>query len=393
VKPEALSYLYSLTNEYRSIRYDLRNMQALAAALGNPQRAFRSVLIAGTNGKGSVAKLLSSMMPEAGLYTSPHLVRLNERIQIGGREISDEDLKEAFDTVQHRISAAKDLLYPPTYFEIVTAMAFVHFRDRVKFAILEVGLGGRLDATNIVEQDVSVITSIGLDHQEFLGNTIEAIAAEKAGIIKGSEPVVIGPSADLPVIREKAGTRLIRAMPSDVVRYPDLKPLLPGRHQSENIAVAIRAADCLGLPAADITRGVNTATWPGRLEKIGRFLLDGAHNVPAAKALAVFLRESYPGGVWIIFGAMADKQFEEMIAILKPHAQQFIFTKRQSNRAKEPADLQKLAPGSHTESTAGEAIGYALTHAPADSTILVCGSLYLIGEVRAMLADNPIRKF
>jgi dihydrofolate synthase/folylpolyglutamate synthase len=360
-------------------------MQALAAALGNPQRGFRSVLIAGTNGKGSVAKLLSSMMPEAGLYTSPHLVRLNERIQIGGGEISDEDLKRAFDTVQQAMSTARDLLYPPTYFEIVTAMAFVYFRDRVKFAILEVGLGGRLDATNVVHQDVSVITSIGLDHQEFLGNTIEAIAAEKAGIIKDNEPVVIGPTADLPIIREKAGVRLIRATPSDLTRYPDLKPRLLGQYQTENIAVALRAAECLALPAADIIRGVNTATWPGRLERIGRFLLDGAHNVPAAKALAVFLQESYPGGVWIIFGAMADKQFEEMIAILRPHAQQFIFTKPQSNRAKDPADLQKLVPGSHTESTPREAIGYALRHAPAESTILICGSLYLIGEVRGTL--------
>src|SRR5882762_6895410 len=203
MSPDDLAYLFSLTNEYRSIRYDLRNMQALAAALGDPQRAFRSVLIAGTNGKGSVAKLLSMMMPEAGLYTSPHLVRLNERIQIGEREISDSDLNEVFDAVRHAASTAKDLLYPPTYFEMVTAMAFLYFRDRVKFAILEVGLGGRLDATNIVDQDVSIITSIALDHQQFLGPTLEAIAAEKAGIIKSREPVIIGPSADLPVIREQ----------------------------------------------------------------------------------------------------------------------------------------------------------------------------------------------
>jgi dihydrofolate synthase/folylpolyglutamate synthase len=211
VKPADLDYLFSLTNEYRSIRYDLRNMRALAAALGNPQNAFHSVLIAGTNGKGSVAKLLSSMMPEVGLYTSPHLIRLNERISIGGREISDEDLKKVFDTVNHAATTAKDLLYSPTYFEMVTAMAFLYFRDRVNFAILEVGLGGRLDATNIVEQDVSVITSIGMDHKEFLGDTIEAIAAEKAGIIKQKEPVVIGPAADLPPIRERAGARLLHA--------------------------------------------------------------------------------------------------------------------------------------------------------------------------------------
>ncbi|MBI2149875.1 MAG: bifunctional folylpolyglutamate synthase/dihydrofolate synthase, partial [Acidobacteria bacterium] len=176
MKAEDLTYLFSLTNEYRSIRYDLRNMRALAAALGNPQDAFRSVLIAGTNGKGSVAKLLSAMMPEAGLYTSPHLVRLNERIRIEEREISDPDLKAVFDRVKEAAARAKDLLYPPTYFEIVTAMAFLYFRDRVKFAVLEAGLGGRLDSTNIATQDVSVITSIGFDHQEFLGTTIEAIA-------------------------------------------------------------------------------------------------------------------------------------------------------------------------------------------------------------------------
>ena len=151
-------------------------MQALAAELGNPHRAFRSVLIAGTNGKGSVAKLLSAMMPEAGLYTSPHLVRLNERIRIGEHEISDQDLSEVFAAVKQATATARGLLYPPTYFEMVTAMAFLYFRDRVKFAILEVGLGGRLDATNIVEQDVSIITSIGLDHQEFLGTTIDAMS-------------------------------------------------------------------------------------------------------------------------------------------------------------------------------------------------------------------------
>ena len=358
-------------------------MQALAAELGNPHRAFRSVLIAGTNGKGSVAKLLSAMMPEAGLYTSPHLVRLNERIRIGEHEISDQDLSEVFAAVKQATATARGLLYPPTYFEMVTAMAFLYFRDRVKFAILEVGLGGRLDATNIVEQDVSIITSIGLDHQEFLGTTIEAIAAEKAGIIKSSEPVIVGPSADLPVIRERAVNRLLHG--ADLSRYPDLRPQLLGRHQLENIALAVRAAECLGIPGDDIVQGVNTAKWPGRLERIGRFLLDGAHNVPAAKALAAFLAEFHPEGVWIIFGAMADKQFEEMIAILEPHAQQFIFTRPQSSRAKDPSELKKMVPGSHVEGAVADAIEYARIHAPSNTTILICGSLYLIGEGRPML--------
>ncbi|OLE88966.1 MAG: hypothetical protein AUG08_06120 [Acidobacteria bacterium 13_1_20CM_2_55_15] len=378
-----LAYLYSVSNEYRSIRYDLRNMQALAAALGDPQRAFRSILIAGTNGKGSVAKLLSSMMPEAGLYTSPHLVRLNERISIGGREISDDELNEVFTAVKDAASTAKELLYTPTYFELVTAMAFLYFRDRVKFVVLEVGLGGRLDATNIVTQDVSVITSIGLDHQQFLGTTIEAIAAEKAGIIKSTEPVIIGPSADLPVIRERAGNRLMRG--ADLRRYPELRPQLLGRHQLENIAVAIRAAECLGISEENIVLGVNTTTWPGRLERFGRFLLDGAHNVAAAGALAAFLGEFHPEGVWVIFGAMADKQFEEMIGILRPHARQFIFTRPKSSRAKHPAELQRLVEGSHAEETVAGAIRYARVNAPEGVTILICGSLYLVGEARPML--------
>jgi dihydrofolate synthase/folylpolyglutamate synthase len=296
-------------------------------------------------------------------------------------------LKSAFEAVKHAISTAKDLLYTPTYFEIVTAMAFLYFRERVNFAVLEVGLGGRLDATNIVKQDVSVITSIGIDHQAFLGNTIEEIAAEKAGIIKGNEPVVVGPTADLPLIREKAGPRLIVAQEQDLQRYPDLRPQLLGRHQTENIAVAIRTAECLGIAESDIVRGVNTATWPGRLEKIGRFLLDGAHNVPAAKALAAFLGESYPEGVWIIFGAMADKEFEEMISILKPHAQQFIFTGLQSGRAKKPEDLKRLVPGSQTAASVSEAMDRAWLQAPPNTTILVCGSLYLIGEARPLAAD------
>jgi dihydrofolate synthase/folylpolyglutamate synthase len=357
-------------------------MRALAAALGNPQNAFRCVLIAGTNGKGSVAKLLSAMMPDAGLYTSPHLVKLNERIRIGEEEITDEDLSQVFNAVKHAASTAPDLLYPPTYFEMVTAMAFVYFRDRVKFAVLEVGLGGRLDATNIVEQDVSVITSIGLDHQEFLGNTIDAIASEKAGIIKTEEPVVVGPTADLPIVRERAGERLIVASETDLQEYPNLHPRLLGRHQLTNIAVAIRTAECLGIQQDDIVRGVNSTTWPGRLEQIGRFLIDGAHNVPAMKALADYLEESHPEGVWIVFGAMADKQFEEMISILKPHAQKFVFTKAKTGRAKDPADLQALVAGSRIAPSVQEAIDLALAEAPAASTILICGSLYIVGEAR-----------
>jgi dihydrofolate synthase/folylpolyglutamate synthase len=224
-----------------------------------------------------------------------------------------------------------------------------------------------------------------MDHKEFLGDTIEAIAAEKAGIIKQKEPVVIGPAADLPPIRERAGARLLHASREDLGRYPDVRPQLLGRHQLDNIAVAIRAAECLGLNRENIVRGVNTATWPGRLERIEQFLLDGAHNVPAAHALADFLKETYPQGVWIIFGAMADKEYEEMLAILRPYARQFVFTRPQSIRAKDPAELQELVPDGHVESTVAAAISYAREKAPAGTTVLICGSLYLIGEARSIL--------
>jgi dihydrofolate synthase/folylpolyglutamate synthase len=160
---------------------------------------------------------------------------------------------------------------------------------------------------------------------------------------------------------------------------------LLGRHQLENIAVAVSAAECLGIGESDITVGVNTTTWPGRLERIDRFLLDGAHNVPAMTALAAFLRESHPGGVWVIFGAMADKQCEEMISILKPHAQQFVFTSAQTGRAKDPLDLQRLVPGSYVAPNVAEAIQSARLHARPDTTVVICGSLYLVGQARQLL--------
>jgi dihydrofolate synthase/folylpolyglutamate synthase len=397
--PADLTFLYSLTNEYRSIKYDLRGMQALSQKLGNPQESFRSILIAGTNGKGSVARMISAMLPDAGLYTSPHLARLNERIRIGEQEISDADLKSTFETVKAAGAA--------TYFEMVTAMAFLYFKEKgVKFAVLEVGLGGRLDATNIVRQDVSVITSIGLDHQEFLGNTLEEIALEKAGIIKGNEPVVTGPNMEFSSIRERAGMKLFATanlertvrslggghfeadLTTPIRRYTNLRPRLAGRHQIDNMVVAIRAAECLGIPKNSIEKGINTATWPGRLETFGTaptFVLDGAHNIAAAHALSTFLTEFHPGGVWMIFGVMADKQFEAMLTILKPHASQMIFTRAQSPRAKDPFELQKLVPGSHVLPDVRSAIEFAREHAPAGATVLICGSLYLIGEARAVL--------
>jgi dihydrofolate synthase/folylpolyglutamate synthase len=327
--PADIAHLFSLTNEYRSIKYDLRNVQILLDRLGNPHHSFHSALIAGTNGKGSVVAMLSAMMPEAGVYISPHLQRLNERFRIGSTEISDEDLAAVYAEVSAAAADPSRFLYPPTYFEMTTAMAFTWFRDRVKFAILEVGMGGRLDATNVVRQDVSVITSIGLDHQAFLGNTLEQIATEKAGIIKTSEPVVVGPEAEYDVVRQHAGERLYTTqhlhrearslgggyfeldVTTPIRQYRGLKPSLAGRHQLDNVVVAIRTAECLKLSREQIEQGVNHAVWPGRLERIaGRpsFLLDGAHNDMAMQALCSALGEFYPQGVRLIFAAAGARR-------------------------------------------------------------------------------------
>ena len=404
--PDDLTYLYSLTNEFRSIRYDLRNMQALANTLGNPQDSFNSILIAGTNGKGSVAAVLFAMMPTAGLYTSPHLIRLNERIRIGAVEISDEDLKSVYEEVKQAAETSTGLLYRPTYFELVTAMAFLYFRSRIDFAVLEVGLGGRLDATNIVRQTVSVITSIGLDHQQFLGNTLDEIAGEKAGIIKGHEPVVVGSDVDYAVVRERAGRNLITTagvprtmhhigngqfecdIQTPVRTYTSLRPKLAGRHQVANSVIAIRAAECLGLDADRIRYGIENAVWPGRLERFDgqpAFLLDGAHNVHAVRALASFLEEFFPNAVWMIFGAMADKQYAEMIGLLAPRVRQWIFTRPQSPRSKDPAEMSKLIPGSVICDDIRASITYARERAPEGTTVVICGTLYLVGEARRLL--------
>jgi dihydrofolate synthase / folylpolyglutamate synthase len=402
----SLDHLFSLTNEYRSIKYDLRNMQLLMDHLDNPQRTFRSILVAGTNGKGSVASLIAAMMPGAGLYTSPHLVKLNERIRIGKQEISDGDLQSVYEQVFRAASEAKNLVYPPTYFELVTAMAFMYFKGRTNFAILEVGLGGRLDATNVVKQDVSVITSIGFDHQEFLGNTLDQIATEKAGIIKGHEPVVIGPEAELDPICQQAGEHLFRTkhfhrteraigggryeldLVTPIRQYKGLRPLLAGKHQLDNVVVAIRAAECVKVPKERIEHGVNTAVWPGRLETIPgqpSFLLDGAHNEMACGVLAEHLKEFHPRGVRMIFGCMKDKKYQEMLTLLRPHASEMILTKGTSPRFIEPSALLDLVPDAHVEPTLAEAIAYARANTSPEETVLVCGSLYLIGEARVLL--------
>lgn len=415
MKDTELQELYSLRNEYRSLKYDLRNIELLCEELGNPQRSFRSVLVAGTNGKGSVAQWLCGMVPDAGLYTSPHLEQLNERISIGFRQISDRDLRFAADEVRSASDrCASHLLYPLTYFERVTAMAFCYFRNRVSHVVLEVGLGGRLDATNVVSQDVSVITSIGLDHQEHLGATHEEIAFEKAGIIKQCEPVVTGPRCDFAAIRKKAGNRLIETrtegipvrelgdgyfdfdLTTAVREYRGVRPSLAGRHQVENAAVAINAAECmerLGWPVSgsSIVRSLETSFWPGRLERISvdpPILIDGAHNPDAAQALARHLGQYHSQGVSLIFGAMSGKDCRGMLEVLRPHCSTLILTKPSNDRAIHPSELSYLAPTAPVTESLGDALNLALRGRLSGETIVIAGTLYLVGEARALLASG-----
>ena len=412
MKSDDIGHLFSLRNEYRSLRYDIRNIEALSDALGNPHRDFRSVLIAGTNGKGSVARWLSAMVPEAGLFTSPHLVRLNERISIGGRPIGDDDLEEVFEIVGDAARRVEPrLLYPPTYFELVTAMAFTYFARRVWLAVLEVGLGGRLDATNLVRQDASVITNIGLDHTEYLGERLSQIAAEKAGIIKDAEPVIIGAGAQFDCIAGRARGRLVDAtrvetevrnlgggflevdLRTPVRDYFCLRPRVPGRHQVDNLVVAVRTAECLeaeGWPIDEggIVDGANSATWPGTLEKFDgspSFLLDGGHNVPAAAALARFLAEYHPEGVWLVFASMREKDHAGILDLIRPHARQVVFTRAANSRSLDPEELVELSPESVATASVRQAVEYVRDNAPCDATVLVTGSLYLVGEVREAL--------
>ena len=409
---ENIQYLYGLRNEYQSLRYDLRNIQILSNELDDPHQNFSSALIAGTNGKGSVAQWLAAMVKDSGLYTSPHLVNLNERVVVGGEVISDDSLDEAFTVVREAAGRAKPrLLYPLTYFELVTAMAFTVFKSRVKYAVLEVGLGGRLDATNVVRQDLSVITNVARDHVEQLGETLPEIAAEKAGIIKEHEPVVVGLGANFKCIRERAGERLIEAAESEVeVRsvgsgyfeidvttptrfYEALRPKLIGRHQIDNLLVAIRAAECLeskGWPIdkRGIVSAVNNAKWPGRLERMAgdpSFLLDSAHNASAIAALARFLGEFYSAGVWLVFGAMNGKDYSVMVELIREHASQIIFTRSKSPRSIDPKELKGMVPGSLVKDSIDEAISYAQKRAPKGTTVVVTGSLFLVGEARSIL--------
>ena len=412
----AVSYLLSVGQELSGIKFDLANIRRLLEELGHPEQACRVVHIAGTNGKGSAAAMLEAVLRSAGyrtgLYTSPHLVRINERIQVAGEEIADADFAAvSADVVAavERLLALRELPAHPSFFECLTAIAFEHFRRaRCEIASVEVGMGGRLDATNALTPLLSIIMPVEFDHEPYLGHTLEQIAFEKAGIIK--EGGVVVSAAQHPeaaavldrVVRER-GARLVYAQQDALLRLDGrLRLALPGRHQAANAAVvatAVQELRRLGVevsPAA-LAEGLATVRWPGRLEWVqGRpaLLLDGAHNPAAARALRTYLCESLLDAdlgvagrrLVLLFGAMRDKVVGEIANLLFPLAAGVVLTRPHQRRAATPRALAELTahlnPRVLEREEPGEALELACELAGPDGVVVVTGSLYLVGEIR-----------
>jgi dihydrofolate synthase/folylpolyglutamate synthase len=426
--PETTAFLYSLGHELKVVKWDLARMRALLAEVGDPHRAGRFIHVAGTNGKGSTCAMIESALRAAGirtgLYTSPHLQSPRERISIGGEAISEAEWITAFDLVHaaaEKLLAADRIDSHPSFFETVTGMAFLAFaRAKVEMVVLETGLGGRLDATNVVEPEAAVITPIDFDHEAFLGSSIESIAAEKAGILKAGRPAVFAqqrPEA-LRILETRALELDIEVRQSSAWRVENaaygrcgstftlsgeeeipVECPLPGLHQVENARTAVTALDLLEIPASAIRAGIAAAKWPGRLERIPGsqdIILDGAHNPAGARALADYIRRFFPNEpVRLIFGAMRDKAVEEVTNTLFPLAKEIILTAPSQPRALHPRSLAGLLEGPDSgrvevsESIREALLRTALRNEEHPMTTFVTGSLFLVGEAReALLASQ-----
>jgi|HubBroStandDraft_6_1064221.scaffolds.fasta_scaffold120463_2 dihydrofolate synthase/folylpolyglutamate synthase len=401
---QAVQYLYSLGNEIQTAKFDLVRITQVLDTLGNPHRSCRFIHVAGTNGKGSTSAMIESALRAAGvrtgLYTSPHLVEPTERIRIAGQPVTPEQFASAFDQV-HAAAGNLRLDFHPTYFESVTAMAFLLFRDaQVDTTVLEVGMGGALDATNVVHPDLCVITPIDFDHQAFLGETIQQIAGEKAGILKPGVPAVFAtqrPEAETVLIARAQGPyTLARQYPIADLQIDSQKSSfqvagmqivcpLAGEHQVENARTAALALQAFGCSPA----GIAQTHWPGRLERVStspEILLDGAHNIAGAQALARYLRRFYSGRrIWIVFGVMRDKAVQEIAALLFPLAHKVILTRPANSRSMPPEMIS--IPGAILTHSVSDALLAARQASTPDDLILVTGSLYVVGEARAALVE------
>jgi dihydrofolate synthase / folylpolyglutamate synthase len=452
----AVARMYALGHELAATpahKFDLAHMQVLLRALGNPERRFPSVLIAGTNGKGSTAATLASILRAAGLrtglYTSPHLVRINERIRIDLEQISDPQFALLHDLVERTAEGLieeGELPWHPSFFEMLTAMAFEHFSTgKVELGVLEVGMGGRLDATNVVEPRVSVITDISLDHQKFLGNTIAEIAREKAGIIHPGGVVVTLPQS--PAANDVIGNAILEqnATAINAAQYvPPLTPAAPsyfgarslrpgaagltgeklwsqyplrvmgeeirvetplaGRHQLRNLALAIATAEELSkqgfaITSAAIEQGIRQTRWPGRFEVVPahdgepEYVFDVAHNPAGAWALRSTLSARYEDRrLVLVFGAMRDKAIAEISEILFPLAERVIATQADNPRSATPEEIRQAASRTQTEIQVADlacALKRAREFAIGGAVVVVTGSIYVVGEAMRWLGVLP----
>lgn len=442
----AVERMYALGHELaqsHTHKFDPDLMRVLLAALNNPEQRLPSVLIAGTNGKGSTAATLASILAASGLktalYTSPHLVRINERIRINGTSITDDDfagLHDVVDRTAERLVEEGDLPCHPSFFEMLTAIAFEYFaQNKVDIAVLEVGMGGRLDATNVVEPRISVITDISLDHQKFLGDTVAEIAREKAGILRRDGIVVTLPQQ--PEANQVIGNTVLQLNANLVSAVPYVPPVSPGsadwfsaspertrqepmsryalqvmgkpiivetsligRHQLRNVALAIAAAEELrkqGFPVTpdSIERGIRGTHWPGRFQVVPsqkgspEFVFDVAHNPAGAWALRSTLSAHYDNRPLVfIFGAMRDKAVREMAEILFPLAERVIATRADNPRSATVDEIREAAARVSVEIESAESVSDAVARAgelSPEHVVVITGSIYVVGEAMKQL--------
>lgn len=406
----AVQYLLGLGHETLTMKLGLRNTELLLNALDNPERAFLSVQIAGTNGKGSTAVMLDSICRAAGincgLYTSPHLVSITERIKVSGEAIGPEEFAACATTVRNvseQLLRDRQIEALPTFFEQLTAIALVAFRNAgIELAILETGLGGRLDSTTAANARIVGITQIAMDHEEYLGNTLASIASEKAAIIRPGVQAVIArqqPEA-MAVLLQRCKEAGVVPILADERRYENVRLGLRGRHQIDNAAVAIRLAELLRIPQSAIVSGLERAEHPGRLELIPHkppFLLDGAHNPAGCRALREYLDEFAPRPLTLVFGAMRDKQLDQIGEILFPVADVLVLTPVDNPRSASIEVLgstaKRFARGTVIETgSSAEALLTAFANTPPVGLICVAGSLYLIGEMRPSILSMRLEE-
>jgi len=432
---DCLRYLDSLGQEVHGLQWGLETITKVLGRLGNPHLKYPTAIVAGTNGKGSTAAMLATILSQAGyrtgLYTSPHLVRVNERIQLNGAEISEDDFAQAFTEVCQVVEGLleeKALGQLPSFFEFLTATGFFYFAQAgAGFVVLEVGMGGRLDATNVTQPRVAVITNVGLDHVEFLGSSLAEIGREKAGVIKPGTPVVCGcePGEAAEVIRQRCvelGAELFETgkfgwlwglqslqghyqfnLSLDTDSFRSLGSPLLGRFQVKNAVAAVTAAwrlsrDGFQITPTAIIKGLERTSWPGRLERVLEHplvLLDGAHNPAAARVLAEFIQEELGGRrLRLVYASMRDKAIGEISEILFPLAEEVYLTRPHLARAAAPEEILAMARYRPKrvviEPEPSVAVAKACQASSYEDAVMIIGSLYLVGAIKKSLQEGQL---